>query len=93
MYLDFNTDANGRVIGTPTISFSGIGIFSFNQINMSTITFNPISGNNFFTITGNNLFGIQLGGMTIGWTSRTNYFFTINMQEANASRAAQVEQN
>ncbi len=93
MYLDFNTDENGRVIGSPTISFTGIGLFSFNQINASNITFNAANGNSYFTITGSSVFGFQFGGATIGWTSRSNYMFTVNMDEANSKNAVRVEQN
>lgn len=93
MYLDFNTDASGRIIGTPTISFTGIGLFSFTQINMSAIKFNPASGANTFTITGINVLGVQFGGLTIGWSSRSNYIFNVNMDEANSKDAVHVEQN
>ncbi len=93
MYLDFNTDENGRVIGSPTVSFTGLGLFSFNQINSSDITFNSSNGNSYFTITGSTVFGFQFGGATIGWTSRSNYMFTVNMDEANTKNAVHVEQN
>jgi hypothetical protein len=91
MYLDFNTDASGKIIGTPSISFVGIGFYSWSQINASQITFNPSSTTSTFTITGVNLLGIQIGGVTLGWPSRTNYYFTVDMDEKNSS--ANVEQN
>ena len=93
MYLDFNTDENGRVIGSPTISFTGIGLFSFTQINASNITFNSSNGNSYFTITGSTVFGFQFGGATIGWTSRSNYIFTVNMDEANTKNAVHLDSN
>ena len=91
MYLDFNTDASGKIIGTPSISFVGIGFYSWSQINASQITFNPSNTTSTFTITGINLLGIQIGGVTLGWPSRTNYYFTVDMDEKNSS--ANVEQN
>jgi hypothetical protein len=93
MHLDFNTDNYGRVIGNPSISFTGNGLVSFSQINASNITFDSKSGNNYFTITESTVFGFQFGGATIGWTSRSNYFFTVNMDDTNTKNAVYVEQN
>jgi hypothetical protein len=92
MHLDFNTDQFGRVIGNPTISFTGIGFFSWTYVNASQINFNTSNTTSTFTITGNNLFGIQLGGLTLGWTNRSNYFFTVNMDSDYKQDAVKVEQ-
>jgi hypothetical protein len=92
MHLDFNTDQFGRVIGTPTLSFTGIGFFYWTYVNSSSITFNPSTTTSTFTITGNNLFGIQLGGLTLGWTERSNYYFTVNMDSDYTKNAVRVEQ-
>jgi hypothetical protein len=40
MHLDFNTDKFGRVIGNPTLSFTGVGFFSWTYVNSSQINFN-----------------------------------------------------
>lgn len=93
MHLDFNTDMYGRVIGNPTISFTGIGLVTFSQVNASNITFDPKTGNNYFTITGLSAFGFQVGGGTLGWSTRSNYLFTVNMDDANTKNAVYVEQN
>ena len=93
MYLDFNTDASGRVIGTPTISFVGLGFYSWSQVNMSMITFNANTSTSYFTITGNNMIGIQIGGLTLGFPSRTNYSFIVNMDDAATNDAVIVHQN
>lgn len=93
MHLDFNTDMYGRVIGNPTISFTGIGLVTFSQVNTSNITFDPKTGNNYFTITGLSAFGFQVGGGTLGWSTRSNYLFTVNMDDANTKNAVYVEQN
>lgn len=93
MHLDFNTDMYGRIIGNPTISFTGNGLVSFSQINASNIFFDSKSGNNYFTITESTIFGFQFGGVTIGWTSRSNYLFTVNMDDTNTKNAVYVEQN
>ena len=92
MHLDFNTDQFGRVIGTPTLSFTGIGFFYWTYVNSSSITFNPSTTTSTFTITGNNLFGIQLGGLTLGWTERSNYYFSVNMDSDYTKNAVRVEQ-
>ena len=92
MHLDFNTDQFGRVIGNPTISFTGIGFFSWTYINASQINFNSLNTTSTFTITGNNLFGIQLGGLTLGWSNRSNYYFTVNMDSDYKQDAVKVEQ-
>ena len=92
MHLDFNTDQFGRVIGNPTISFTGIGFFSWTFVNASLINFNSLTTTSTFTITGNNLLGIQLGGLTLGWTNRSNYYFTVNMDSDYKQDAVKVEQ-
>ena len=93
MHLDFNTDKYGRVTGNPTISFTGIGFFSWTYVNSSQINFNSANTTSTFTITGTNLFGIQLGGLTLGWTNRSNYYFTVNMDSDFEKEAVKVEQN
>ena len=92
MHLDFNTDQFGRVIGNPTLSFTGVGFFSWTYVNASQINFNSSNTTSTFTITGNNLFGIQLGGLTLGWSNRSNYFFTVNMDSDYKQDAVKVEQ-
>lgn len=93
MHLDFNTDQFGRVIGNPTLSFTGVGFFSWTFVNASQINFNSSNTTSTFTITGNNLFGIQLGGLTLGWSNRSNYYFTVNMDSDYKNNAVKVEQN
>lgn len=92
MHLDFNTDEFGRIVGTPTLSFTGIGFFYWTYVNSSAINFNKTTGTSTFTMTGNSLFGIQLGGLTLGWTERSTYYFTINMDAAFSKNAVRVEQ-
>lgn len=92
MHLDFNTDAMGRIIGTPTISFTGIGFFYWTYVNASAITFNIANTTSTFAMTGNSLFGIQIGGLTLGWTERSTYYFTINMDTDFTKNAVRVEQ-
>lgn len=92
MHLDFNTDQFGRVIGNPTVSFTGVGFFSLTFVNASLINFNSFTTTSTFTITGNNLLGIQLGGLTLGWTNRSNYYFTVNMDSDFKQDAVKVEQ-
>ncbi len=92
MHLDFNTDASGRIIGTPTLSFTGIGFFYWTYVNSSAITFNSANSTSTFTMTGNSLFGIQLGGLTLGWTERSTYYFTVNMDADFTKNAVRVEQ-
>ena len=93
MHLDFNTDKYGRVIGNPTVSFTGVGFFSWTYVNSSQINFNSANTTSTFTITGTNLFGIQLGGLTLGWTNRSNYYFSVNMDSDFEKEAVKVEQN
>lgn len=93
LHLYFNIDANGRVIGSPTISYTGFGIFSWQQVNISTISFNPNSNTSQFTITGINTYGAQVGGMTIGWSSMANFQISVNMNEMSTKQVILIEQN
>lgn len=81
MSLTFNTDASGRIIGSPTISFSGITLFNWQQTNMSNINFNPFTFANSFVITGIANFGISNGSINLSWTSSLNFEVEINMNE------------
>lgn len=81
MSLTFNTDASGRIIGNPTISFSGITLFNWQQTNMSNINFNPFTFTNSFVITGVANFGISNGSINLSWTSSLNFEVEINMNE------------
>jgi hypothetical protein len=38
------------------------------------------------------MFGIQLGGLTLGWSNRSNYFFSVNMDSNYEQDAVRVEQ-
>ena len=92
LHLYFNTDANGRVIGTPTISYTGWGLFSWQQVNMSNISFNANSLVSSFTVSGINTYGIQVGGMTLGWSAIKNFLVTINLDELSSKLVTLVEQ-
>lgn len=93
LHLYFNTDINGRVIGSPSISYTGFGIFSWQQVNISSISFNPVTNTSQFTITGINTYGAQVGGMTIGWSSMTNFQISVNMNELSTKQVILTEQN
>lgn len=92
LHLYFNTDANGRVIGTPTISYTGFGLFSWQQVNMSNIAFNTNSLISSFTVSGINTYGIQVGGMTLGWSAIKNFLVTINLDELSSKLVTLIEQ-
>lgn len=79
MHLIFNTDKNGQIIGTPTISYTGIGFYSWQQVNISAINFNAQSFTSNFTITGISTYGIQIGSIAMGWSDLENYQIKINM--------------
>lgn len=91
MHLNYNTNSYGQVIGQPTISFSGIGFFSWQQVNMSNINFNPSNYSSNFIITGINTYGIQIGGVTIGWSAYAKFDISINMDELSSMEAMIIE--
>ncbi len=92
LHLYFNTDAYGRIVGTPTISYTGAGIYSWQQVNMSTISFNPTLLTSNFTITGIGLYGIQIGGMTLGWSEIVNFRIRIDMNQS-VDKQVSLQQN
>ncbi len=92
LHLYFNTDSYGRIIGNPTISYTGAGIYSWQQINMSTISFNPTLLTSNFTITGIGLYGIQVGGMTLGWSEIVNFRIRIDMNQS-VDKQVSLQQN
>lgn len=92
LHLYFNTDANGRVIGTPTISYTGWGLCSWQQVNFSNISFNSNTMVSTFTVSGINTYGIQVGGLTLGWSTIKNFLVTINLDELSSKLVTLVEQ-
>jgi hypothetical protein len=79
--LSFNVGNNGGIIGTPSLYFSGINLFSWQPLQSSMISFNPQTYISTYAITGLTVFGIQLGGLTIGWSSTITFYIRINTNE------------
>jgi len=78
MTLLFNTDTYGRVVGSPSIIFSGISLFTWNQGYLSPISYNLANHTSTFTISGTATYGIATGGTVLGWVSRETYEIVIN---------------
>jgi hypothetical protein len=78
MTLLFNTDTYGRVVGSPSIIFSGITLFTWNQGYLSPISYNLANHTSTFTISGTAAFGISTGGTVLGWVSRETYEVVVN---------------
>jgi hypothetical protein len=87
LHLYFNTDANGRVIGNPSISYTGFGLFSWQQVNISNISFNANT-----LVSRTNTYGIQVGGMTLGWSAMKDFLITINLDELSSKLVTLIEQ-
>lgn len=92
LHLYFNTDLNGRVIGNPSIFYSGVGFYSWQQMNNSTISFNSQTLISNFTITGIGVYGLQVGGVTLGWSDLVNFRIKIDMNES-VDKQVSLEQN
>ena len=78
MSVVFNTDTYGRVIGNPSLIFSGITLFTWNQSYLSPITYNLANHTSTFIISGTATYGISMGGTVLGWVSRETYEIVIN---------------
>ncbi len=78
MTLLFNTDAYGRVVGSPSLIFSGITLFTWNQGYLSPISYNLANHTSTFTISGTATYGISMGGTVLGWVSRETYEIVVN---------------
>ena len=81
MNLSYNTGANGEIIGTPSLYFSGLHLFNWQPTQTSAISFDPITYTSSFAVTGTTTFGIQFGGFTIGWSSNITFYITIHNDE------------
>jgi hypothetical protein len=78
MTLLFNTDTYGRVVGSPSIIFSGITLFTWSQGYLSPISYNLANHTSTFTISGTATYGVSLGGTVLGWVSRETYQVVVN---------------
>ena len=83
MNLSYNLGANGQIIGTPSLYFSGLHLFNWQPAQTSVISFDKNTFTSTFTITGTTTFGIQLGGFTIGWSSNITFYITVINNELN----------
>ena len=78
MSLVFNTDTYGRVVGSPSIIFSGISLFTWNQGYLSPISYNLANHTSTFIISWTATYGISMGGTVLGWVSRETYEIVVN---------------
>jgi len=78
MSIVFNTDTYGRVVGSPSLIFSGITLFTWNQSYLSPISYNLANHTSTFIISGTATYGISMGGSVLGWVSRETYQVVIN---------------
>lgn len=92
MHLYFSTDSYGRVIGSPSISYTGVGIASWQQVNISSISFNEGNYTSSFNISGINTYGVQFGSFTLGWSAMSNFLIKINMDEFASKQVTIIEQ-
>ena len=91
LHLFFNTNNSGQIVGNPTLFYTGIGLYSWQQMNMSNISFNPSNNSSNFIITGINTYGVQIEGLTIGWSSYANFNITISMDELGRYEVVVIE--
>lgn len=76
----YNTDESGRVIGQPSIYFTGINIFPWTQHTTNpTFNFNPNTLTTTFIVTGTTLYGISFGGLNLGVSLGNSYKITVHM--------------
>lgn len=78
MSLVFNTDTYGRVVGNPSIIFSGISLFTWNQTYMSPISYNLANHTSTFIISGTATYGISTGGTVLGWVLPHSFEIVVN---------------
>ena len=78
MSIVFNTDTYGRVVGSPSLIFSGLTLFSWNQSYLSPISYNLANNTSTFIISGTKTYGISMGGTVLGWVERITYQIVIN---------------
>ena len=92
--LQYYSDQNGYVIGSPSISFSGINIFKWNQNFLSSIENQSDGlyqiGNSSFTIGGGAEYSILFGTFT--WTSPLSYKITIDIYGNISIRSGLLQQ-
>lgn len=69
--LWYETNKQGRVIGTPIIFYSGVTfVQNWTQLYVTDIQYNSVNNTSTFTIAGSTLYGISIFGQNIGWTGK-----------------------
>ena len=80
--LWYETDIYGRVIGTPTLFYTGVNFLqTWTQLLTTSIQFNQGNLTSSFSIGGTTLTGINVYGQNIGWTTSSHYIITISMDD------------
>jgi hypothetical protein len=78
--LWFETNRQGRVIGTPIIFYSGVTfVQNWTQLYVTEIQYNTSNNTSTFTIAGSTLYGINIFGQNIGWTGQGGFNISVNM--------------
>jgi len=78
--LWYETNNQGRVIGTPTIFYSGVTfIQNWTQLYVTEIQYNASNNTSTFTIGGTTLYGVNILGQNIGWTGGGGFSISVNM--------------
>ena len=78
MSIVFNTDTYGRVVGSPSLIFSGITLFTWNQSYLSPISYNLANHTSTFIISGTATYGISMGGTVLGWVLPHSFEIVVN---------------
>jgi hypothetical protein len=88
--VEFKSDQFGMIVGSPSISFSGVRMFSWNQTSTYPISSNKNNYTSSFYISGKAEFLLGIGNSVLGLGGNTTFKITINMDE-NSRQIVKIE--
>ncbi len=88
--VEFKSDQFGMIVGSPSISFSGVRMFSWNQTSAYPVSSNQHNYTSSFYISGKAEFLLGIGNSVLGVGGNTTFKITINMDE-NSKQIVKIE--
>lgn len=79
--VEFKSDKFGMVVGSPSISFSGLRFFSWNQTSSYPIASNQQTYTSSFYVSGKAEFLLGFGNSVLGVGGNTTFKITINLDQ------------
>ncbi len=88
--VQYRSDVNGRILGSPLVYFSGLSIYNWSQFTSDLLSFNSQNFTSVYLVTGLTNFNISLGPIVLNITTSEKFRITICMDD-DSLRIVKIE--